>query len=169
MTSDLGKKAEERIRQWLDRPADGYSCDRIPDQMSGYYMVSRNICDFACYKYPNMYYIESKETEHDRFDFSKLTTYQRNGLCLKSTIEGAYGLVIVLFASYKRAFIFNIKDIAEIIAKDNFDLGDENATALKVKSVNINKVAKWTVPYIEIDTIPSRQKLLNYTGELQVP
>lgn len=30
----LGKKAEAKIKQWLDRPSSGYSFDRIPDQMT---------------------------------------------------------------------------------------------------------------------------------------
>ena len=106
----LGKAAEAKIKEWLDRPSDGYSLDRIPDQMTGFYLVSRNICDFTCYRYPNKYYIESKETENDRFDFSQLTDTQRNGLRTKAEISGVYGLVIVLFTTYKRAFIFNIKD-----------------------------------------------------------
>lgn len=169
MPKSLGKKAEERIQQWLDRPADGYSFDRIPDQMSGFYMISRNICDFVCYKYPNVYYIESKETEHDRFTFNQLSDYQRNGLCWKSTIPGCYGVVIVLFTTYKRAFIFNIKDIVELTNPDNFDITDPNASALKIKSLNIKKIDKWPIPYKEIQTIPSRKDLLEYTGEFEVP
>ena len=30
----LGKKAEAKIREWLDKPLEGYSFDRIPDQMT---------------------------------------------------------------------------------------------------------------------------------------
>ena len=161
MPDNLGKQAEQKIREWLDRPQDGYSFDRIPDQMTGYYMVSRNIADFMCYKHPYQYYIESKETEHDRFSFDQLTDTQRNGLRKKAEISGVYGLVIVLFATYKRAFIFNIKDIADLV--------DEDTAELKVKSVNIKKIDKWTVPYIEIETIPSRKALLDYTGELRIP
>ena len=65
---NLGKKAEAKIELWLDHPELGYSFDRIPDQMTGYYMVSRNICDFICFKSPYQYYIESKATWKDRFD-----------------------------------------------------------------------------------------------------
>lgn len=32
--SDLGKDAEARIKTWLDRPEEGYSFDRILDQMT---------------------------------------------------------------------------------------------------------------------------------------
>lgn len=152
----IGKKAEAKIAEWLNRPEDGYSFDRIKDQMTGFY-GSSNICDFTCFKSPNMYYIESKATWEDRFDFSMLTETQHNGLLEKSKISNVWGLVIVLFASYKRAFILDIRDIKELE-----DSGK--------KSLNIKKISKWTIPFIEIETVPNnRKKLLDYTGELQVP
>ena len=155
--TEHGKKAEEKIKLWLNRPELGYSFDRIPDQMNGFYMVSRNICDFNCYKYPYMYYIESKATVHDRFDFGQLTDVQRIGLKAKSKIKGCYGLVIVLFVEQKRAFIINIKDITD-------DTPEANLT---VKSINVNKVDKWEIPYAEIRTISSRKLYLDYEGEIE--
>ena len=154
--TEFGKVAEQRIRTWLNRPEDGYSMDRNPDQMSGFYMVSRNISDFFCYKFPYCYYIESKATIHDRFDFGQLSDVQRIGLKSKSKIKGCYGLVVVLFVEQKRAFIVNIKDITD-------DTPEANLT---VKSININKIDKWEIPYWEIQTIPSRKQLLDYTGDL---
>lgn len=152
---DIGKKAEGKIKEWLDRPEDGYSFDRIPDQMSGQF-GSKNICDFACYRYPFMYYIESKATWNDRWEFNQLTETQYNGLLGKSKIYGCYGLVIVLFASYQRAFVFKIEDIDDYIKKTG------------KKSLNITKIAKWSIPYKEIATIPNnRKKLLDYCGELE--
>lgn len=32
--STVGKEAEKKIKEWLDRPEDGYSFDRLPDQMT---------------------------------------------------------------------------------------------------------------------------------------
>ena len=120
-----------------------------------------------------MYYIESKATVQDRFDFSELTNTQRDGLMLKSQIKGCYGLVIVLFAEYQRAFIFNIKDIAEFLYPDmSLDemaarmKSGESISQLKTKSVNIKKVDKWEIPYWEIQTVLSRKQFLDYTGDL---
>ena len=101
-----------------------------------------------------MYYIESKETEADRFDFDMIQPHQHDGLLEKSRINGCYGLVIVLFTTYKRAFVLKIQDIAEL----------ENQGK---KSLNIKKIDKWTIPYKEIQTIPSRKAMLDYTGELE--
>lgn len=150
----LGKKAESKIKEWLDRPQDGYSFTRLYDQMTGFYMTSRNICDFICYKYPYIYYIESKATYKDRFDFSMISDYQMHGLLEKSQIEGCFGWIIVLFASYKRAFKFEIADIQKSI-----DSGK--------KSVNIKKVDRWDIPHVEVQTIANpRKTYLDYIGEL---
>ena len=148
----LGKKAEQKIKQWLDKPEEGYSFDRIPDQMTGFYAVSRNICDFICFKSPNLYYIESKSTWNSRFDFSMLSDVQYNGLLEKSNIKGCYGLVIVLFASYKKAYILDIRHIDELKQKGK-------------KSINIKKIDTWGIPCAEIPTIESRKELLDYTGD----
>ena len=140
MAETLGKKAEAKIREWLDKPSEDYCFDRIPDQTSGYF-GSSNICDFDCYKYPFMYYIESKETENDRWEFNQLSDIQRKGLYDN----------IVLFTTYKRAVILDIRDIVES--------GE--------KSINIKKIDKWSIPYVEINTVPSRKLMLDYTGKLE--
>ena len=153
MNDNLGKEAEQKIRNWLDRPEAGYSFDRLYDQMTGFYMTSRNICDFILYKHPNMYYIESKATWHDRFDFTIIPDHQINGLLNKSKINGCYGWVVVLFATYKRAFKFEIQDIVKSMESGK-------------KSVNITKIDKWMIPYKEIQTVPnSHKKLLDYAPE----
>lgn len=150
----LGKKGEEKVKQWLDRPSAGYSFDRIPDQLNGF-KGSSNICDFTCYKYPNMYYIECKSTWEDRFDFSMLTEKQHDGLLAKSSIDHVYGWVIVLFASYKRAFVIDIRSIKQ--------LEDQGK-----KSINIKKMDKWEIPYREIATVfNTRKTYLDYSGEIE--
>lgn len=149
ITDTLGKDAEKKIKEWLDRPEEGYDFNRIPDQLSGFY-GSSNICDFHLYKYPYYYWIESKATWADRFDFSMLTETQHNGLLEKSKINGVHSYVAVLFASYKRAFLIDIRDIKK--------LEDNNK-----HSLNILKIDKWDIPYLEIRTIPNnRKKLLDY-------
>ena len=149
VTDTLGKDAEKKIKEWLDRPDEGYDFQRLPDQMTGFY-GSSNICDFVLYKYPNHYWIESKATWKDRFDFSMLTDTQYDGLLNKSKINGVDGIVIVLFASYQRAFWISIKEIDRLKQSGK-------------KSLNILKIDKWHIDYHEIKTIPNnRKKLLDY-------
>lgn len=153
--TSIGKKAEAKIKEWLDKPEEGYCFDRIPDQMTGFY-GSKNICDFTLFKSPNMYYIESKATWEDRFDFSMLSSTQHDGLLEKSKISNVYGVVIVLFAHHQRAFIIDINEIKRLE-----DSGK--------KSINIKKIDNWDITYTEIQTIPnSRKTFLDYTGEFIV-
>lgn len=152
--SDVGKKAEKKIKDWLDNPQDGYCFDRIPDQLTGFY-GSKNICDFTLFKSPYMYYIESKATWSDRFDFSMLSEYQYSGLLKKSKIPYVYGVVIVLFAAHQRAFIFDIREIDRLSSNGK-------------KSINIKKLNQLDIRYTEIQTVPSRKQLLDYTGEFTI-
>lgn len=154
MSENIGKKAEKKISDWLDRPSEGYCFDRIKDQMTGFF-GSTNICDFTLFKYPYFYYIESKATENDRFEFSMLSDTQYKGLLKKSKIANVHGLVIVVFVLEKRAFVLNIQDINWMENK------------LNKHSLNIKKIGKWPIPYKEIQTIPSRKLLLDYTGDIE--
>ena len=149
---NLGKKAEAKIREWLNRPEEGYSFYRLPDQQSGLY-GSTNPCDFIVYKEPYEYWIESKATWHDRFDFSMITDYQRDSLLARSAIKGVHGVVIVLFATQKRAFWLDIRDIVKLMESG-------------VKSINITKIKNWTIPYKEIVTVyNTRKQLLDYAKD----
>lgn len=154
MSETIGKKAEKKIQEWLDKPSEGYCFDRIPDQMTGFF-GSTNICDFTLFKSPNMYYIESKATEDDRFEFSMIRPTQYSGLLEKSKIENVFGWVIVLFVTYHRAFVLNIQDIKWM------------EQSLDKHSLNIKKIDKWPIPYKELQTVPSRKLLLDYIGEVE--
>lgn len=161
MSDTIGKKAERKIKEWLDRPEDGYCLDRVKDQMTGLY-GSKNISDFTLFISPEFYYIESKATENDRFNFTSITGYptyddtcQYGGMLKKSKIPHVHGVVILLFVAYKRAFIIDIQEI-------------ERLTKAGKKSLNITKIDKWGIRYKEIQTIPSRKELLDYTGGFEL-
>ena len=68
-----------------------------------------------------------------------------------------FGVInFVLFASYQRAFIIDIREI------------DRYRSETGKKSFNIKKIDHWSFKYSEIEIIPnSRKKLLDYTGELE--
>lgn len=117
--------------------------------MTGFY-GSTNICDFTLFKTPYFYYIESKATYEDAFPFSMISPFQHDEMIKKSKIANVKSYVIVLFASYKQAFIFDINDLeARVQSGGN-------------KSLNIKKIDKWNLPYICIRTIHSRKELLDY-------
>ena len=91
----------------------------------------------------------------DRFDFTMLSETQHDGMFEKSKIEGVKAYVVLLFASYQRAFLIDIQDIVKL---------EEEGT----KSLNIKKIDKWTIPYIELKTIPSRKELLDYDPDQEI-
>ena len=154
MNDKLGKEAEEKIKQWLDRKDDGYAFYRLYDIMTGYY-GQYNISDFICYKYQYQWFIESKATCEDRFDICMISETQYNGLMKMAPIPGVAAVVIVLFATYQRAFIIDIREI------------DKYQRESGKKSFNIKKIDQWTFKYSEIQTIPNnRKKLLDYAGDL---
>lgn len=146
--TNVGKKGEAKFREWLDRPQEGFWCYRIPDQRTGFF-GSTNPCDFFVYHKPNFYYAECKTTYEDRFDFTMLSPNQHDEMLKAAKVDGITSYVVVLFASYQRAFLINILDI-------------EKMEKQKKKSLNITKIAKWPIPYVEIKTIPSRKALLDY-------
>lgn len=152
MNSEYGKKAEAKIKELFDKPERGFCFDRIPDQMTGMF-GSKNICDFILFKSPEMYYIESKSTWEDRWDFNQLTETQYSGLLSKSKIDHVHGVVFLLFFSYQRAFWIPIESIQTLYEKGK-------------KSINIKSQSKWDFDYTEIITVPnSRKKLLDYSEE----
>lgn len=164
--SFIGKEAENCLSRWLDRPEKGYCFDRIKDQLSMYANSSSNICDFTLFKSPYYYYIECKATAHDRFDFKQLRGYpdssdtkqQYGGLLNKSKISNVYGVVVILFVSYERAFIIDIREI-------------ERLTLSGKLSLNIKDIESWNIQYREIQTKPNNRKKylkFDYIGEFTV-
>ena len=84
-----------------------------------------------------------------------ITDTQREGLLKKSRIPFVRGIVIVLFASYKRAFMIDIRSIVKSIESGN-------------KSVNINHLNKSSVKMSEIRTIQNNRKTyLDYEGDIE--
>lgn len=149
--TNLGKKAEGKLKEWLNHPDDGFFFHRLPDQLTGLY-GSTNPCDFFLYKSPNFYLIESKATYEDRFDFSMITDNQRQKMLESEKVNGVTSYVAVLFASYQQMFLIDIKDIVECEKSGK-------------KSLNIKKISQWTTPYISVRTLPSRKQLLDYDLE----
>lgn len=84
-----------------------------------------------------------------------ITDTQREGLLKKSRIPFVRGIVIVLFASCKRAFMIDIRSIVKSIESGS-------------KSFNINRLNKSQVKMSEIETIQnSRKTFLDYKGDIE--
>lgn len=146
-----GKKAEAKLKEWLNRPEEGFWFYRIPDQLTGFY-GSANPCDFLLYRYPKMYCIESKCTYDDRFSFTMITDYQKEHLLEFSKVNGITSYIAVLFATQQELYLIDINDIKKV---------EESGK----KSLNIKKKVQWNIPYIQVRTLPSRKAMLDYDFE----
>lgn len=147
----IGKKAEAKIKEWLNRPEEGFWLYRLPDQMNGFY-GSSNPCDFLLYRFPKMYCIESKAVSGDRFDFSMISNFQKKSMLEFSQVNGLTCYVAILFATHQKLYLIDIRDIKH--------LEDEGT-----KSLNIKKKNSWKIAYIPVETIPSRKNMLDYDFE----
>ena len=94
--------------------------------------------------------LESKATYTNSFPFSMITEYQRSEMLKRSQIDGVKSYIVLLFATEQRAFLLDINDIEDQVQQKG------------PKSLNIKKINKWTIPYLEIPTIPSKKLLLDY-------
>jgi len=89
---DLGKKFEAHFKKnFSESVPDGFIY-RLNDQMSGY-QGSSNICDFICYKKPDLYLIECKCHSSNTFPFSAFRQYE--DLTQYSGLSGVHAGVVL--------------------------------------------------------------------------
>lgn len=71
-----GKKFEDRFRaDWQESVPDSL-CYRLYDTMGGFKSIA-NVCDFICYKYPNIFLIDCKSIQGNTLPFSDLRQYNQ--------------------------------------------------------------------------------------------
>ena len=112
-TSYSGKDFEADIKNSIKEYSvnSQIECCRLYDVMYGKKGIA-NIADFILYSYPILIYLECKATQGKRFDFSRLTDTQLNGLINKAgKIRGVYGGVIVMFYEYDQCYFLPIEFI----------------------------------------------------------
>ena len=131
-----GKQFEQKFRENCQQIA-GMSIDRLPDQFNGL-KNSSNICDFVCYRYPSLAYVEVKSCYGNTFPLHNLAQYER--LLGKKGIKGVHPTVVVWFIDHDKVIAFPITSIEQMY-KDN------------LKSINVKTYAE----YSHVD-IPSKKR-----------
>ena len=107
----IGKKFEERFKyDWNNSFPDG-TIDRLYDNMGGYLAIS-NVCDFICYNYPNIYYIECKTHKGASFPFTNLTQYDK--IKMKVGLKGVRAGVILWLYEKDKVFYIPIATIMKM-------------------------------------------------------
>lgn len=138
MTKSLGKKFEEKFREDFSKIKNSIVV-RLPDQVSGYKNTSSNICDFICYVYPNIFFIECKEKHGNTFPLVNFPQYDKM-LSLKD-IKGAVVGVVLWYSDYDKVYYVPMNVWKQLKETNK-------------KSLNIKDIHK----YKEIVEIPSQKK-----------
>lgn len=138
MAINRGKQFEAKFEQDFSQ-IDGASVDRIYDTVTGYKSIS-NICDFICYVYPNIFYIECKSVKGNTLPFVNLTQYEK--MKNKVGIRGVRVGVVIWFYDHNRVIYVPISSIEKM-------KNDQK------KSVNIRLIDRETYDFVEI---PSKLK-----------
>lgn len=146
MATNYGKEFEQQFQKDTSQIPNLFVL-RLPDQQSGYFGTSQNICDFIAYKYPRIYFLELKSIKGNTFPFSNFKQF--NKMMNLPVYDGIRKGLIVWFREHDRVIFFDISTIDKMIQDG-------------LKSININKLDGYS--YIEIPSVKKRTLLAsNYT------
>lgn len=76
MSVNYGKKFEERFKLDWKKSFPTGTITRLYDNTAGYLAIS-NICDFICYNYPNIFFIECKTHKGASLPLTNITQYEK--------------------------------------------------------------------------------------------
>ena len=140
MAVNRGKDFEQRVKEDLLKLGADVSIERLPDQMSGY-SGSKNPCDYFCYLYPHLFYLECKTTNENTFPLAGLTQY--DALLARQGKKGVRSGVLLWFVKHDAVLYVPIKTFKQI--KDD-----------GLKSVNIKMLKDDKYRIIQIPSIKKR-------------
>ena len=116
MSINRGKQFENVFKScWIKSFPDSFIL-RLPDQQSGYFGTSRNICDFICFESNILFLLECKSIKGNTFPLSNLKQYDK--LVHIKNIHNLRKGVIIWFYEHNRIVYVPIKTISQLI-KDN--------------------------------------------------
>lgn len=120
MSINYGKQFEQRFKEDFIKSFSECSVDRLYDSVSGMYGV-KNICDYICYAYPNIFYIECKSHKGASIPFENITQYDK--LVTKIGIKGVRTGVILWLIDKEIIFYIPIATIKQMKAEGKKSVG----------------------------------------------
>ena len=146
-----GKKFEDRFKSdWVESVPDSV-CYRLYDTMSGY-MGQKNVGDFICYKYPNIFLIDAKSIQGNTLPFSDLRQYDQ--MLEYKNIKGVRVGFVVWFVDHDKVLWIPVQTM-EKIQKEG------------LKSYNIRKMfGNDDYPILEIPSYKLRTFMKSNYSEL---
>lgn len=76
MPINYGKKFEQKFKIDFLKTIPNSTVDRLYDPVGGFYGI-KNICDFICYSFPNIFYIELKSHKGASVPFDNISQYEK--------------------------------------------------------------------------------------------
>lgn len=144
MPINLGKKFEQQFKSDILRL--NYFIYRLPDQVTGNKITSRNPCDFFVYCKPYLRLIECKSIRGNTFPLSNFKQYDLMLSYVKDS--DATGSIVIWFIDKDRILYIPIETVTLLKSK-------------KLKSININKLEELENKYIEVKCI--KKKIFLYS------
>lgn len=141
MAVNRGKQFEAKFAEDWKLTFPNSFCLRLPDQQSRYFGTSRNISDYICYNYPNLYLLECKTHYGNTFPFSEFRQYEKL-LDFKNLYGGVVGLIL-WFIDHDKVLYIPIDSI-------------EKMKLANKKSVNIKMLAEKEFVIYDLPSIKKR-------------
>lgn len=131
-----GKKFESQFKQDWEKSFPKGVIIRLPDQQSGYYGTSANICDFVCFTDGILFLVECKSHAGNTFPFSCLS--QLDKLKKYIGIDNVVPCVILWLYDIDKVFFLRADEIVKMIedGKKSFNGKniDENYNFIQIPS-----------------------------------
>lgn len=124
------KRFEQQVAKDLSK-IDKSLVYRLPDQQSGYYGTSSNICDFIFYRQPNIYFIECKTHRGNTFPLSAFRQYSKMVECVGK--QGVRCGVILWMYEHDKIFYIPVSTFTKLINdnKKSFNIKYEGSDIYK--------------------------------------
>lgn len=147
-----GKKFEEQFRKDWETSFPNTFLLRLPDQQSGYYGASSNICDFIAYNNNTLFLIECKSHAGNTFPFSCLSQFGK----LKSytSLDNVTPCVIIWLYDIDKVFFVEISEVAKMISDGKKSFNGKNIDT-KYKFIEIPSEKKRTFMTSDYSVIPN--------------
>lgn len=137
MAPNRGKKFEQQFKKdWVAAFPQSFIL-RLPDQQSGYFGTSKNLCDFICFTNKTLFLIECKTVRGNTFPISSLTQLDYlSSMIAEDIIPG----VVIWFYEKDKVLFVPIKEV--MLMRQN-----------NLKSVNIKMLNDSTYKIIDIPSV----------------
>lgn len=138
-----GKNFEERFKEDWKKSFPNGTIDRLYDPTSGFLLIT-NICDFICYNYPNIFYIECKSHAGASIPFANITQYDK--LKMKIGIEGVRAGVVLWLYEKDRVFYIPVSTIKRMKEEGKKSVGlkavEEGYNIIEIPSTKLRTYMK---------------------------